>query len=153
MSLIRFHTPTLSAWPSFDRVDTLRNELDRLFDFSLPTNPNALFSGWSPVLDVHDSANEFVVTVELPGMKKDEIGITLHDGVLSISGERKLEREKKDGETFRSERSFGKFQRNVTLPAAVDGTKVSATYKDGILTVTLPKAEEAKPKQIAVSVS
>jgi HSP20 family protein len=86
-------------------------------------------------------------------MKKEEIDISLHDGVLTISGERKQEREAKNGDTFRSERYFGKFQRSVTLPASVDGGKVKASYKDGILRVELPKAEEAKPRQIEVSVS
>jgi HSP20 family protein len=93
------------------------------------------------------------VKVELPGLKKDQINLSLHEGVLTISGERKQEQETKQGDTFRSERYFGKFQRSVTLPTAVDSGKVKATYKDGILTVDLPKAEEAKPKQIAVSVS
>jgi len=72
---------------------------------------------------------------------------------LTISGERKQESERKEGESFRSERYFGKFQRSVTLPTAVDSSKVNASYKDGVLTVELPKAEESKPKQIAVSVS
>jgi HSP20 family protein len=93
------------------------------------------------------------VKVELPGMKKDEIEISLHDGVLTVSGERKTENEVKEGQTFRSERYFGKFQRSVTLPTAVDAGKVKAAYKDGVLTIDLAKAEEAKPKQIEVSVS
>jgi HSP20 family protein len=110
-------------------------------------------SGWSPALDVSDEKDNLFVTVELPGMKKDEINLSLHDGVLTISGERKHETEKKEGDTFRSERYFGKFHRSVTLPTAVDASKVKASYKDGILTIELPKAEEAKPKQIAVNVS
>jgi len=153
MSLIRYQFPQLSNWSSFDRLNSLRDEMNRLFDFSWPSRDSGLFSGWSPALDVFDDKDDLVVKVELPGMKKDEIGLTLHDGVLTISGERKQERETKEGETFRSERYFGKFQRSVTLPTAVDASKVNASYKDGVLTVDLPKAEEAKPKQIAVSVS
>jgi len=152
MSLTRYQTPSLSNWPSFDRLTTLRDEMDRLFDLSFPSRDTGLFSGWSPALDVYDEKDSFVVSAELPGMKKEEINISLHDGALTISGERKHERENKEGETFRSERYFGKFQRSVSLPALVDTSKVKASYKDGILTVHLPKAEEAKPKQIEVSV-
>lgn len=153
MSLIRYQTPELSNWSSLDRLSSFRDEVNRLFDLSYPTRDSGLFSGWSPALDVYDDKDHFVVTVELPGMKKEDIGLTLHDGVLTVTGERKHEREGKEGETFRSERYFGKFQRSVTLPAAVDTAQVKASYQDGILAINLPKSEEAKPKQIEVSVS
>ena len=153
MSLIRYQFPETTEWSPTDRLSTLRDEVNRLFDFSWPSRDSGLFSGWSPALDVHDDKDSLSVQVELPGVKKDEIDIALHDGVLTVSGERKIERERKEGETFRSERYFGKFQRSVTLPTAVDAGKVKASYKDGILTIDLPKAEEAKPKHIAVSVS
>jgi len=131
----------------------LQDEVNRMLDFSFPSRDTGLFSGWSPALDLYDDKDDFVAKVELPGMKKEDIQISLHEGVLTVSGERKHEFEGKEGETFRSERYFGKFQRSVSLPAMVDGSKVSATYKDGILTITLPKAEEAKPRHIEVSVS
>ncbi len=153
MSLIRYQLPETTEWTPTDRLSTLRDEVNRLFDFSWPSQETGLFTGWSPVLDVFDDKDGFTVHVELPGMKKDEIEITMHDGVLTVSGERKVQGERKEGETFRSERYFGKFQRSVTLPTAVDAGKVHATYKDGVLTVGLPKAEAAKPKQIAVSVA
>jgi HSP20 family protein len=153
MSLTRYQYPQPTSWSSFDRLASLRDEMDRLFDFAWPTRDSGLFSGWSPALDVHDEKDNLVVHVELPGMKKEEIDISLHDGALTVSGERKQEREQKEGESFRSERYFGKFQRSVTLPAAVDAKNVKASYKDGLLTIHLPKAEEAKPKQIAVNVS
>lgn len=149
MSLIRYHFPEVSNWPSSDRHSTLRDEVNRLFDFSWPSRE----SGWTPALDVHDDKDCLTVQVELPGVKKDEIDIALEDGVLTVSGERKTERVSKEGESFRSERYFGKFQRTVTLPAAVDTGKVQASYKDGILTIDLPKAEEAKPRQITISVA
>lgn len=153
MSLIRYQFPETTDWQPTDRLTTLRDEVNRLFDFSWPSRDTGLFSGWSPTLDMHDDKDSLLVMVELPGMKKEEIDIALHDGVLTVSGERKMEREHKEGETFRSERYFGKFQRSVTLPVAVNAGKVKASYKDGILTIDLPKAEEAKPKHIAVSVS
>lgn len=153
MSLLRYQMPELSNWSSFDRLASFRDEVNRLFDFTWPSRDSGLFSGWSPALDVFDDKDNLAVKVELPGMKKDEINLTIHDGVLTVSGERKKERATAENGTFRSERYFGKFQRSVTLPTAVDVGKVNAAYKDGVLTVTLPKAEEAKPKQIAVSVS
>ncbi|MEO8353913.1 MAG: Hsp20/alpha crystallin family protein [Chthoniobacteraceae bacterium] len=153
MSIIRYQSPQLTSWTPFERFSSLRDEVDRLFDFAWPSRDSGLFSGWSPSLDVHDEKDNFVVHVELPGMKKEEIDISLHDGVLTVSGERKHEHDKKEGEVFRSERYFGKFQRSVTLPARVDAAKVKASYKDGVLSIDLPKAEDAKPKQISVDVS
>jgi HSP20 family protein len=152
MNLIRYQTPECNPWSGLDRSPSLRDELSRLFDFAFPQRDSGLFSGWTPVLDVYDEKENFIVKVELPGLKKEDIEINLHDGVLTVSGERKHEREVKEGETFRSERYFGRFHRSVGLPALVDATKVKAAYKDGVLTVDLPKAEEAKPKQIAVNV-
>lgn len=152
MSLIRYQTPTLSNWTSFDRLASLRDEMDRLFDFTFPSRDTGLFSGWSPTLDLYDDKDAFVLSVELPGMKKEDIDISLQEGVLTVSGERRHEKENKEGQTFRSERYFGKFQRSVSLPTMVDASKVKASYKDGILTVHLPKAEEAKPRQIEVNV-
>jgi len=152
MSLIRYQTPTMSTWSPFDRLASLRDEMDRLFDFNYPSRDTGLFSGWSPALDLYDDKDALVVSAELPGMKKEEINISLHENVLTISGERRHERENKEGETFRSERYFGKFQRSVSLPTKVQVNGVKASYKDGILMVQLPKAEEAKPKQIEVNV-
>lgn len=153
MSLIRYSAPSLSNWSAFDRLSSLQDEVNRLFDFSYPSRDSGLFSGWSPALDLYDEKDNVVAVLEVPGMKKDDFEIGLHDGVLTVSGERKHEFEDKDGKTFRSERYFGKFQRSVSLPIRVDSGKVSASYKDGILTITLPKAEEAKPRRIEVSVS
>ena len=127
--------------------------MNRLFDFSFPSRDSGLFSGWSPALDVYDEKDSLLVKVELPGMKKEDIQINLQNGVLTVSGERKHEFEKKEGETFRSERYFGKFQRSVTLPTQVASDGIKASYKDGVLAIRLPKAEEAKPRQIDVDVS
>jgi HSP20 family protein len=154
MSLIRYQTPELSAWPSIDRWSNLRDELNSLFEMPIWSNlgrQSQLFSGWTPALDLYQNNDNVVAVVELPGMRKEDIEISLHDGMLTISGERKSE--SSNGENAeRTERFTGKFRRSITLPARVDAGKVSANYKDGILTVTLPKAEEAKPKQIQVNV-
>ena len=156
MSIIRYQSPELGSWSPFDRLSTLREEMNRLFDSSFPgagSGDTTLFSGWSPALDVFQSSDAVTVKVELPGLKKEDIEISLEKGVLSISGERRHEQKLEDGESFRSERYFGRFHRSVAIPTTVEGDKVKASYTDGVLTVTLPKAEEAKPKQIEVNVS
>lgn len=154
MSLIRYQSPEMTAWPSFDRWANLRDEINNLFELPLMTASGRqaqLFNGWTPALDIYQNADNVAVVIELPGMRKEEIEISLHDGTLTIAGERKsVSGESENAE--RTERYIGKFRRSVTLPTRVDASKVNATYKDGVLTVTLPKAEEAKPKKIEVSI-
>ena len=155
MNIIKWQRPSLATWPSFGRLSDLREEIDRLFDSPLTelTRTSQLLSGWTPALDVFEEKDNFVVKAELPGMKKEDIEVSFHDGSLSISGERKSETKHEDAEVYRAERFFGRFQRTVTLPAPVAVDKVKAAYKDGVLTITLPKTEEAKPKQIDVSIN
>lgn len=151
MSLIRYKASGLNGWQSLDRWANLRDEMNRLFE--LPTmaasGRQAQTSGsWTPALDIYQDADNVVAVLELPGLRKEEIEISLHDGVLTIAGDRK----NGSGDGDKAERFVGKFRRSVTLPTQIDSAKVTASYKDGILTVTLPKAEEAKPKKIEVSV-
>ena len=156
MSLIRFQPTELSTWSPFERLSTLRDEMNRLFDLSAPgfgDREDRLLGVWSPPLDVFLDKDHVFVKAELPGMKKEDIRISLHENTLTISGERKQEQEVKEGDGYRSERFFGRFHRSVTLPLAVQTSDVKAQYKDGILAITLPKAEEAKPRQIEVQVS
>ena len=152
MNLIRYQAPELSNWPTLDRWSNLRDELNSLFDLPFLSNFNRqdLFSGWSPALDLYQNNDNLIAVVELPGMRKEDIEISLQDGMLVIGGERKEEVNETNGAT-RTERYMGKFRRSITLPSLVDPNKVNATYKDGILTVTLSKAEEAKPKHIQIS--
>ena len=153
MSIIRYQSPATSSLSSLDRWSNLRDELDSLFELPFWSNfqrQTQLFSGWSPALDIYQNNDAVIARVELPGMRKEDIEISLHDGMLTISGERKSETGEGD-KAERTERYIGKFRRSVSLPAQVDANKVSASYRDGILTVTLPKAEEAKPKQIQVN--
>jgi HSP20 family protein len=144
MKLMRYERPGL-VWPSFGRLTDWQDELDRLFESPL--------TGWAPALDVQEDKDNFTIRVELPGLKREDIGVSLQAGALVISGERKEEKVSEGTEIHRQERFYGKFQRALTLPTPVATDKVKAAYKDGVLTVTLPKAEEAKPKQIDVSVN
>lgn len=145
MNVIHWKRPELS------RAGRFSNELDRLFDWPFGEFlQGSQFSGWVPALDLREDKDNVVVTVELPGMKKEDIEISLHEGNLTISGERKQEEKSEDAEVYRAERFTGRFNRVIGLPVAVATDKVKAQYKDGVLTITLPKTEEAKPRQIQV---
>jgi HSP20 family protein len=154
-NLIRWNRPSMPAWPTFGRLTDLRDEIDRLFESPLTelARTSQLFSGWTPPIDVYEDKDNLYLKMELPGMKKEDIELSLHDGSLSISGERKTENKYEGADMHRSERFFGRFQRTVSLPTPVATDKVKAQYKEGILSVTLPKTEEAKPKQIEVNVA
>lgn len=151
-SLMRWTPGT--RWVGLDRLSDLRNEIDRLFEapFAELARVSPLLSGWTPAVDVHEDRDNIYVKAELPGMKREEIDLQLHDHTLTISGERRAEYKEEEAEVYRAERYVGRFQRSLQLPRPVDAGKVKAQYRDGILTVTLPKAEEAKPKQIDVKV-
>ncbi len=142
MRLIHYGTPGLTG---FSRLSNLQDELDRLFE-----SPR---SNWLPALDVQEDKDSFTVRTELPGLKREDIEVSLHDGVLNISGERKAEAKQEGVEVHRQERYYGKFQRALTLPTPVAADKITAQYKDGVLTVMLPKIEEARPKKIDVTVN
>ena len=140
----------LVRWEPRSVVD-LRSEIDRLFDRfwrrSGETNGFSM-TDWHPMADVAEQDDAYVITADLPGVSRDNIKVQMVDNVMTLSGERKSET--RDEDTQRIERSYGRFSRSFSLPSAVDEGKISAEYKDGVLTVTLPKAESAKPKQIAV---
>lgn len=108
---------------------------------------------WSPLVDITEDEKEYIVKAEIPEMKKEDIKINVHDEVLSISGERKYEKEEKGKKYHRVERAYGSFMRSFTLPEDADGSKVNAEYKDGVLKVHLPKSEKAKPKTIEIKVA
>ncbi|MBI3005155.1 MAG: Hsp20/alpha crystallin family protein [Ignavibacteriales bacterium] len=129
------------------------NSFDRLLDnfFRGDMQPNG-FSYWTPAVDIAEQENEYVVKAELPGVSKDDVKITVESNILTIHGEKKQEATVKGDNYQRVERSYGSFQRSFKLPETVKTEKIDASYKDGVLTITLPKAEEAKPKQIEVKV-
>jgi HSP20 family protein len=149
---MRLHNPSVEEWGPIGQLTNVRDELNRLFNstFEGLGRTRDLFGLWTPALDLYEGKDEFVVRAELPGMNKEDIDISLHEGALSISGERKGEQAAEGTEARRTERFFGRFQRSLELPKPVKSNEVKASYKDGILTVTLPKTEEAKPKQIEV---
>jgi HSP20 family protein len=107
---------------------------------------------WAPLVDITEDEKEYVIKAELPEVKKEDVKLTVHDDVLSISGERKYEKEEKGKKYHRVERAYGSFTRSFTLPEDADASKVAADYKDGVLKVHLPKSEKAKPKSIEVKI-
>ncbi|HIG29354.1 MAG TPA: Hsp20/alpha crystallin family protein [Verrucomicrobiales bacterium] len=135
----------------FGQFGSILDEFDRLFETPLSGRNRTERTGkWIPTMEVVDEENEIRVETELPGLKKEDISIDLHDGVLSISGKRKQENENKKGSSVRTERYYGEFQRSVSLSTEIDVEKVDAEFKDGLLKVHLPKAVSVKPKQIDI---
>ena len=106
--------------------------------------------GWLPALDVHETDGEYAVTVELPGAKKEDVTVEVKDGILTIRGEKKSEREEKKEKRRYVERSYGSFSRTLRLPPDADADRMNAAFKDGVLTIEIPKSEEAKPRTIAI---
>jgi HSP20 family protein len=145
----------LVRWDPFARDFTsLAERLNRAFDLRFWDEADReSLGGWNPPVDIFEDENGITLKAELPGMKKEEMDVRVENNVLTLHGERKRESEVKEDGYFRSERAYGSFSRSFTLPTTVDASKIGANYKDGVLTVTLPKAEEAKPKQIDVKVA
>lgn len=147
--------PVSGAFAPFWPMRWLQSEIDRLFEepFGTWLTPDGPFlEGWLPAVDVLEDKNNVILKAELPGMKKEEFEVYLTGENLNISGERKVETEELNAKTHRTERYSGRFHRSIPLPAPVDANKIAAHYKQGILTVTCPKTEEARRKQVAVKV-
>jgi len=136
-------------WKPIDEVDRLRQEVDSVFgSFLSGTEP--FFSRVYPALNFSEKENNLLVRAELPGVKPESLDISVVEGRLQISGERKIDVEEQNIGYHRREREAGFFRRTIALPTRVDPGKVSASMKNGVLTITLPKSEEAKPKKITV---
>ena len=129
---------------------SLPYEIDRFFDdFGLGLKNTD--SVWNPSVDLSETDDHYEVKAEIPGMKKEEIKISVKDNVLTLSGEKKQEIKKDDEKAYRIERMYGQFERSFTLPKNVEADAIKAKYKDGVLTVQIPKTEEVKPKEIVVN--
>lgn len=138
--------------PGFEMpLSRLRDQLNQIFEQPDFAMSDLLGGGWLPAVDVLDDKDKLTIKAELPGFKREDLDVSVHDNSLVISGERKSDEEKKDGEFYRSERFYGKFHRSISLPSTVDTGKIEARYRDGVLTVTLPKSDKAKAKQIEVA--
>lgn len=156
-TLMKWNPFRTSRWDPLKEMAELERGLGRFFGRApMTTNgeeePLAL-AAWEPLVDITEDEKEFLVKVELPEVKKEEVKVTVEEGVLRISGERKQEKEEKGKKFHRVERSYGSFLRAFTLPEGADGAKVNAEFKEGMLTVHLPKTEQAKAKTVEVKVT
>lgn len=147
-------TTNLIRWTDpFRELAALQDRVNRAFDTALPARmrDEDLFTGtWAPPVDIFETKEKTVLKAELPGFDENQISLKFEDGILTIEGERKLEKENGDENYHRVERSYGKFLRSFTIPTNVDHEKIAASFSNGVLTVELPKREETKPKAIKI---
>jgi HSP20 family protein len=146
----------LTRWDPFKEMDDLQKRLSSVFGLaSRPTNgkEEMTVAQWLPLVDITEDDKEYLIKAELPEVKKEEVKVSVETGVLTISGERKFEKEEKNRRYHRVERAYGSFSRSFSVPDDADDSKVSAEFKDGVLTVRLAKSEKARPKSIEVKVS
>jgi len=154
MNLIRYE-PTSLNFPIFREMEEMSDRLNRLF--GTWTRPNGgkeplTVVDWTPSVDIQETETEYLVKAELPEIKKEDVKVTVENGILTLQGERKHEKEEKNRKFHRVERSYGTFLRTFTVPSDADETKVAADFKEGILRVHLPKTEKPRPKAIEVKV-
>lgn len=146
------------TWDPWNEMTEMENRLARFFG-RLPARTNGdteeamSSSEWAPLVDIVEDEKEYAVKAELPEMKKEDVRVTVENGILLIKGERKFEKEEKGKKYHRIERAYGTFQRYFTLPEGVDGAKTAAEFKDGVLTVRLPKTDKGKIKTVEVKVT
>ena len=142
---------SLVRWEPFRDLLALQERLNRGFDSSRQTGEEQLGT-WAPAVDIYETEKEIVLKADLPGLKLEDVDISLNNNVLSVRGERRFEKDVKEDNYHRVERAYGNFVRTFTLPNTVNVEQIDATYDNGVLKITLPKREEARPKQIKVSV-
>ena len=154
MALIRWSPRT---WDPFRELSAFQGRMNRLFEETLPAthkeDEEFNLGTFYPAVDIHEGDKEITLKADLPGIKKEDVHLDIDDSVITLKGERKFEKEDKQDNYHRIERSYGSFHRSFTLPSTVDRDKIKAKYSNGILEITLPKTEEAKPKSIPVEVN
>ena len=147
----------ITRWDPFRELEEMQNRLSTLVGRA-PVRKNGekkeamTVAEWAPLVDITEDDKEYLIKAELPEVKKEDIKLTAHNDVLTITGERKYEKEEKGKKYHRVERAYGSFERSFTLPEDADEGKIAAEFKDGVLKVHLPKSEKAKPKSIEVKI-
>ncbi len=145
---------TLTRWEPFRGVATLQDQVNRLFDDVFErTGEESSLSAWAPAVDIYETEHELVVKADLPEVDPKDLDIRVENNILTIRGERKFEKKVKEENYLRVERSYGSFARSFTLANTVNPDAIKAEYQNGVLTLSIPKREEAKPKQIKVNVN
>jgi len=147
---------TLVRWDPFRELEDMSERLNRVFSRPSLRNSgkeNLTVADWMPTVDISETEGEYLIKAELPEVRKEDVKVTVENGVLTLQGERRQEKEEKGKMFHRVERSYGSFVRSFTLPESVDESSVKAEYKDGVLNLHLPKSEKVKPKAIDVKVA
>jgi len=145
---------SIVRWDPFRDLSTLQERVNRLFVGTLgPFRGEEALSRWAPPVDIYETEQEIVLKADLPEVKLEDVDIRVENNTLTVKGERRMENEVKEDNYHRVERYYGGFARTFSLPNTVDAEKIRADYNDGVLRITMPKREEAKPKQIKVSVN
>ena len=146
---------TLTRWEPFTGLSTLQNQMNRLFHESMlhGREDESPLTNWAPSVDIYETPNELVVKADLPDVTEKDIDVRIEDNLLTIRGERKFEKNLSEENYLRVERSYGSFSRSFSLPNTVNAEGIRAEYNNGVLTVSLPKREESKPRQVKVNVT
>ena len=142
---------SISRWEPF-RVSDIQNEVNRLFDNFFGRPASTAGRTWVPPVDMHATKDDLVLTLELPGVSEKDVNVSISGDLLTVKGERRYEHQVKEQELLHVERTYGKFERLIQLPMAVQADRVKATYRDGVLEIKLPKAEEVKSKEIKIDI-
>lgn len=144
----------LRTWEPFRELNTLHDEMDRFFASLWPNGEREAAVGavWAPTIDVYEEKDQYVIKAELPGVKREDVTLSVEQDVLTIKGERRYEKEEKEEGFLRKESAYGAFQRALQLPQSVKTEAVNAEFKDGVLKITLPKADVAKSREIKIDV-
>jgi len=144
----------ITRWDPFQNLSTLQEQVNRLFEGSLPRRSDqSALTPWAPAVDIYETENELVLKADLPDVNEKDLDIRIESNTLTIKGERKLEEKVKEDNYLRVERTYGSFSRSFSLPSTVDSGSIKADYKNGVLTVELPKRAESKPRQVKINVT
>jgi HSP20 family protein len=144
----------ISRWDPFRNISTLQEQVNRLFERNSSANTEyATLTAWAPSVDVYETENELVIKADLPAVVEKDLDVRIENNMLTIRGERKFEQNVKEENYLRMERSYGSFSRSFSLPNTVDTQAIKAQYTDGVLTVTLPRRAESKPKQVKINIT
>jgi HSP20 family protein len=145
---------SISRWSGFQRSSRLQEQVNRLFEASLPSRSDqSALTTWAPAVDIYETENELVLKADLPDINEKDLDIQVENNMLTIRGERKFEQKVNEDNFLRIERTYGSFSRSFSLPNTVNNEAIKADYRNGVLTVELPKRAEAKPKQVKINVT
>ncbi|MHB8526457.1 MAG: Hsp20/alpha crystallin family protein [Candidatus Acidiferrales bacterium] len=145
---------SITRWEPFRNVSSLQEQVNRLFESTFPhKGDESTLTAWAPAVDVYETENELVIKADLPEISEKDLDVRVENNMMTIRGERKFEQQVKEDSYLRMERAYGSFSRSFSLPNTVNTEAINADYKNGVLTVTLPKRAESKPKQVKINIT